>query len=54
MNPTLVPTPFKPDPNLNIIKDLPEGEEMVEAVLHRLADRVRIRRIQVSVFSRLF
>jgi len=47
MNPTLVPTPFKPDPNLNIIKDLPEGEEMVEAVLHRLADRVRIRRIQL-------
>ena len=48
MNPTLIPTQFKPDANLNNIKDLPEGEEMLEAVLHRLADRVRIRRIQVS------
>lgn len=47
MNPTLIPTQFKPDANLNNIKDLPEGEEMLEAVLHRLADRVRIRRIQV-------
>jgi len=47
MNPTLIPTQFKPDANLNNIKDLPEGEEMLEAVLHRLADRVRIRRIQL-------
>ena len=46
-NPTLVPTQFKPNMDYYNVKLTPEAEELFETVMHRLADRVRIRRIQV-------
>lgn len=46
-NPTVVPTQFKPNSKGNCIELLPEAEDLLETVMHRLADRVRIRRIQL-------
>lgn len=48
-NPTLVPTQFKPNMDYYNVKLTPEAEELFETVMHRLADRVRIRRIQVRL-----
>lgn len=47
-NPTMVPTQFRPNMMSSYnIKLSPEAEDLFETVMHRLADRVRIRRIQL-------
>ena len=49
--PTVVPTQFKSNSKNHRIKLSQEAEDLLETVMHRLADRVRIRRIQVFCFT---
>lgn len=45
--PEVVPIPFQPQPENEYCKLSSEEEQALELVMHRLADRVRIRRIQI-------
>ncbi|XP_065652485.1 uncharacterized protein LOC100202524 isoform X2 [Hydra vulgaris] len=47
VNPTLVPIQYKPKSKNSLIQLSSDAEEMIETVVHQLADRVRIRRIQL-------
>lgn len=45
--PEIVPIQFKPQPENEYCKLSPEEKKVLDLVMHRLADRVRIRRIQI-------